>query len=72
MGQEAVYQLANEPMTDIALGLYQKAFQTNNLLVRQAISESLTEIPDQLKTDYESLLKTNLTKPVKMHCSIFG
>lgn len=57
MAQEAVYQLANEPITDIALELYQKAFQTNNLIVRQAISESLTKIPNQLKPEYESLLQ---------------
>lgn len=57
MAQEAVYQLANEPIFDIVIGLYQKAFKTDNLLVRQAISESLTKIPNQLKTEYESLLK---------------
>jgi aminopeptidase N len=38
------------------LQLYKKAFATNNVLVRQAISTYLREIPPALKTNYESLL----------------
>ncbi|WP_420573247.1 M1 family metallopeptidase [Kordia sp.] len=35
---------------------YKKAFATNNLMVRQAIAQTLTEIPVELKSDYETLL----------------
>ncbi len=56
LGQEAVYQLDGEDI-ELTLPLYKKAFETNNLLVRQAIANSLTEIPVKLKKDYESLLK---------------
>jgi len=57
IAQEAVFQLADEPTNNEVLQLYQSAFNTGNLLVRQAISESLTEIPLALKSDYENLLK---------------
>lgn len=36
--------------------VYQAAFAIDNLKVRQAIAQSLTEIPAELKSDYESLL----------------
>lgn len=36
--------------------IIQKAFQSNDLKVRQAIAKTLTEIPQKLKGDYESLL----------------
>ena len=55
-GQEAVYQLANEPL-ERALPLYKKAFESNNLFVRQAIALSIAEIPESLKTEFESLLE---------------
>ncbi|MFK7748347.1 MAG: M1 family aminopeptidase, partial [Kordia sp.] len=35
---------------------YKKAFQINNLKVRQAIAQTLTKIPVELKSEYESLL----------------
>ncbi|MGB7842757.1 MAG: M1 family aminopeptidase [Salinimicrobium sp.] len=55
VGQEVVHQLAlEEPLA--VLNLYKKAFETNNLYVRQAIALSLEEIPVQLKSNYESLL----------------
>lgn len=57
IGQEIVYQLAGEPESEMRLELYQKAFNTNDMLIRQAISNSLTEIPKELKAQYESLLK---------------
>lgn len=55
LGQEVVYQLAGEPINE-TLPLYQKAFQSNNLYVRQAIAISLREIPAALKSDFETLL----------------
>lgn len=64
LGQEAVLQLPNENLSPEAVQLYKKAFATNNILVRQAISSYLTKIPKSLKVDYESLLddKSYLTK----------
>lgn len=56
IGQEAVYQLEDEPLT-MAIPLYKKAFKSNNVFVRQAIALSLSKIPEDLKTEYESLLK---------------
>lgn len=56
IGQEAVYQMAAEPGNTKLVPLYKKAFATGNLWVRQAIAESLEEIPQALKIDYESLL----------------
>ncbi|WP_373056828.1 M1 family metallopeptidase [Zunongwangia sp. H14] len=55
IGQEVVYQLAGNTSAD-ALRLYKKAFETNNLYVRQAIAGSMQKIPSELKTYYESLL----------------
>lgn len=57
IGQEAVYQLAEETPSSQRLQLYQKAFKTNDILVRQAIAESLTQIPQELRKSYESLLQ---------------
>ena len=56
LGQEAVHQL-NGGDFDLSIPLYKKAFETNDLYVRQAIANSLTSIPSELKADYESLLK---------------
>ncbi len=63
IGQEVVYQLAGET-SETALQLYKKAFETNNVFVRQAIALGMDEIPQQLKPEYESLLKDDsyLTK----------
>ena len=63
IGQEVVYQLAGETSEE-ALKLYKKAFKTNNVFVRQAIALGMDEIPQQLKPEYESLLKDDsyLTK----------
>ena len=55
IGQEAVYQLADEPISEI-LPLYKNAFESNNLYVRQAVALSLQTIPKELQTEYESLL----------------
>ncbi len=56
IGQEAVYQLAGEAIPE-TLSLYKKAFESNNLYVRQAVALSLQTIPNELKSEYESLLK---------------
>ncbi|SDG93533.1 M1 family metallopeptidase [Psychroflexus sediminis] len=56
LGQEAVYQLNGEDLK-LALPLYKKALETNNLYVRQAVATSLTSVPNELKTEYESLLE---------------
>lgn len=55
LGQEAVIQLAEEPFEQ-TIPLYKKGFESNNLLVRQAIAYTLSEIPTDLKVYYESLL----------------
>ncbi|WP_165499039.1 M1 family metallopeptidase [Gramella sp. KN1008] len=55
-GQEVVHQLAGLESAQ-AIQLYKKAFQSNNLYVRQAISMSMTGIPPELKKEFESLLE---------------
>ncbi|EDP95796.1 M1 family metallopeptidase [Kordia algicida OT-1] len=40
----------------ISNDVYKAAFATNNLKVRQAVAQTLNNIPIELKTDYESLL----------------
>jgi len=42
--------------SDIQIRAYKEAFQTNNIKIRQAIAQTLTTIPVELKTEYESLL----------------
>ena len=56
IGQEIVYQLINEPLY-LTLPLYKKAFDSNNIFVRQSIALSMDKIPKELKPYYESLLK---------------
>jgi aminopeptidase N len=55
LGQEAIIQLAGESITETR-DLYIRGFESNNVMVRQAISGSLTTIPLELKTYYETLL----------------
>jgi aminopeptidase N len=38
------------------INAYREAFKTNNLKVRQAVAQTLTKIPVELKSEYESLL----------------
>lgn len=57
IAQEAVSQLATEKPGLSQINLYRKAFKTNDLSVRQGIAASLKEIPDELKSEYETLLK---------------
>ncbi|MAQ75614.1 MAG: aminopeptidase [Aquimarina sp.] len=56
LGQEAVYQLSGDTSQE-AIALYDKAFETNNLFVRQAIASSLSSVPTSLKEQYETLLE---------------
>ena len=55
LGQEAIYQLVDEPLLE-TVPLYKRAFESNNLYVRQAIALSLETIPKELQKEYESLL----------------
>ena len=55
IGQEAVYQLVNTS-DELAIPLYKKAFESGNLLTRQAIALSMEKVPSELKTQFESLL----------------
>lgn len=55
LGQEVVYQLVDVPLIESMI-LYKKAFQSNNLFVRQAIVMSIEQIPAELKTEFETLL----------------
>jgi aminopeptidase N len=55
IGQEAVYQLVGEPISETT-ALYKNGFASNNIYVRQAIALSLESIPEELKEEYESLL----------------
>ncbi|PZD79694.1 M1 family metallopeptidase [Mesonia sp. K7] len=68
IGQEAVFQLASENI-DETYPLYQKAFESNNIYVRQAIAASVRKIPRKLKTNYETLLEDDsyLTKEYALY-----
>lgn len=56
IGQEVIYQLKDDSSQE-AIALYDRAFETNNILVRQTIANTMSKIPEGLKTQYESLLK---------------
>lgn len=56
IGQEVIYQLSGDTSQE-AIALYDKAFETNNIFVRQAIANTMSAIPRGLKDQYESLLK---------------
>ncbi|WP_300438691.1 M1 family metallopeptidase [Christiangramia sp.] len=56
IGQEAVNQLAGL-QSESAFKLYKKAFETNNIFVRQAIALTMKKIPESLKPEFESLLQ---------------
>lgn len=58
IGQEAVYQLVDEPLSE-TLPLYKIAFESNNLYVRQAVALSLQTIPKELQSEYKSLLNAD-------------
>ena len=50
-----VYQLLNESFED-KKQLLAVAFKTNTIQVRQAVATTLTKIPEEFRTQYESLL----------------
>lgn len=56
IGQEVILQLAGLE-SEQAVQLYKKGFETNNPFVRQAIAMSMTNIPQELKKEFESLLE---------------
>ena len=56
IGQEVVHQLAGL-QSQQANDLYKKAFESNNIFVRQAIALTMQRIPKDLRSDFESLLK---------------
>ncbi len=56
LGQEVVYQLEGNT-TPEAIALYDGAFNTDNIFVRQAIASTLRTIPVDLQKQYELLLK---------------
>ena len=56
IGQEAVYQITTGINNESIIQLYRKAFNSQNLWVRQAIAESLQQVPLEIKVEYESLL----------------
>src|SRR5690606_34937900 len=68
IGQEVVYQLALEDPSGTS-ELYRKAFESNNLIVRQAIALSMDQIPQEFKINFESLLHDDsyLTKEVALY-----
>jgi len=55
LGQEVVYQL-NGDTSQEAIAILDKAFETNNIFVRQAIANGLTNIPSGLRLQFETLL----------------
>ncbi|WP_299443185.1 M1 family metallopeptidase [uncultured Aquimarina sp.] len=56
LGQEVIYQLEGDTSKE-AIALFTKAFETNNIYVRQAIANTMSSIPKELKKQYESLLE---------------
>lgn len=69
IAQEAVYQLALEPINE-TIALYKIAFASNNLRVRQAIVSSFdTEVPTPLLENFKSLLddKSYVTQETAMY-----
>ncbi len=55
IGQEAVYQLLDEPIAE-TLDLYKTALESGNLYVRQTVASTMSRIPQELKELYETLL----------------
>jgi len=58
LGQEAVYQLASDPISE-SVALYKSALESDNLYIRQAVVFSLERIPESLLPQYENLLNDN-------------
>ena len=56
IGQEVIYQLEGITSKE-NIALYDKAFATNNIFIRQAIANTLITVPKELQKEYESLLE---------------
>jgi aminopeptidase N len=56
IGQEAVYQLAGEDKF-LTHFLYEKALQSDNLYIRQAVAASMDGISEKIKEKFEGLLQ---------------
>lgn len=56
IGQEVIFQLSGQKNA-VAKELYKKAFKSGNIYVRQAIAATMKDVPEGLKSDFESLLK---------------
>ncbi|MEO2064547.1 MAG: M1 family metallopeptidase [Christiangramia sp.] len=54
-GQEAVHQLQGEN-SQVAYDLYEKALESGNLYVRQAVAQTMENIPQTFKKQFEGLL----------------
>uniref|UniRef100_UPI00404A9C2A M1 family metallopeptidase n=3 Tax=Flavobacterium sp. TaxID=239 RepID=UPI00404A9C2A len=54
--EEVLYQI-NQVSWDEKKNLIKKGFQNPNLTIRQTVARTLTEIPIEIKPDFESLLK---------------
>lgn len=55
IAQEAVYQLAFEPISE-SLEFYKTALKSDNIYIRQAVAFSLERIPAELLSEYKKLL----------------
>lgn len=55
IGQEAIRQLSDEPI-EAAIPLYRKGLESNNLYIRQAVANVLLEVPESLRSLFETLL----------------
>ncbi len=55
LGQEVIYQLSGEPLSE-TFQVYIAGFESGNLFARQAIALSLNSVPESLRTAYETLL----------------
>ncbi|MDX1463689.1 MAG: M1 family peptidase, partial [Marinirhabdus sp.] len=69
IGQEAVYQLVDEPI-GVSKPFYDAAFKSDNIFIRQAIALSLEEIPTELQSAFETLL--NDVSYVTKEAALYG
>lgn len=65
--QEVLYQISEVPAEE-KKDLVRTAFASEDIKIRQALAQSLTEIPDYLQADYESLLydKSYITQEIAL------
>lgn len=65
--QEVLYQISEIPVED-KKGILKKAFASNDLKVRQALAQTVTEIPGEFRADFESLLydKSYITQEIAL------